>query len=599
MIEILINNTALDLSAGAATNFQQNSPFFDASQIQGEYSLPIDLPFTEKNIRLLGFVSELAVSGGVRNIPNVVWAEDGIPMYQGTLIIESVQVGAGGVGGTISAYFVCGISAFWQLIKDMKMRDIDMGSDFNFKDWAAFSAAISASYTATSDTCDYAFPPILNDKAGGATNPDWGWMNGIKLVPIVAGKSSKAQISEDNSIHIAIILPGGNPARVFTNTLVPMPYLVVVMKNLFKTLGYSLTGDMLNDPDFKKIILPNFQTVSQFVSAVRAYSFNLKNHLPDMSIGDFILSLRNKFGIGFQFDTAQRTCRLIDLNNILKDGLRIDLSTKVNPSSKKNFTDAQKIFSFTQVFDENDTAIETPDFSKVNYKGEINNMLVLPQATGSNENDCYLCVWDNMYYCNSYNSTTFKYEWVKFADNIYDFTPANSTDSVETKATCLGMMYTTFIKNSNFRAYFPICSQELNFQTQLTAFKPWTLRLMFYHGMQTFTDGATQQTITYPYCSNHNYFWTNILKWDKIGNWKLSYTGGTDNLIAKFWQNWLKVLGNTEEVDFTIYQKVHELLNANWSDILLVKNVPFLVSQRTQQSPYNGQIAIKAVPIPL
>lgn len=570
MIQILINNEMLDLSPDANTSFQQNSPFFDPTQIQGEYSLPVELVCTDKNLRLLGYVNELAAGRDKVKINTVTWAEDGLPLYIGTLITESVSSSLGQNSGKISAYFICGISNFYQIIKDMKMQDIDMGGMIYFADWTALSTAINNAYSLTSDNCDYVFAPIIDENAGGAQEPTWDRINAIKISTI-ATDTYRAEISDTAN----------------TFTLVPMPYLIVVIRKLFQMTGYSISGNILSDPDFKKIILPNFQSINDNVSSSQRFSFDLKRHLPDLSVGDFIISIMNKFGIGFQFDNNKKSCQFVRLNDLVIGSTRRDFSKKTDLDFKINFAEDTQVFSFTQTYDSNDSAISDPDFSKVNLKGEVLNIASLPALTSAQENDCYLCQHENIYYYKAYDPATFNYYWGPFADNIYDYKQPNGTNTIDSKATCLGMRLMNIDVDNSFIGWIANSMHELNWPAKAGAYVSWGLRLMLYHGMQTNTNNGV--STTYPFCSHSNYF-----NDTKVSNWNLSYINGTSGLIDTFWLKWLKILSSNEDVDFVLYPELYEFMQIQWSDIFLINNVPYLLSQRTPRSPFNGNLPVKA-----
>lgn len=609
MIQILIDSNPLDMEPDAATEFQQISPFFDENQISGEYSLPVNISCTERNLRLLGYVNELAAVRDHVKINTVTWAEDGMPLYRGTLITESVNSGIVNPAGKISAYFVCGVSNFWQKIKGKNMRDLDLGGKVDRSAYPSFSDFINASLNGDSSTWNFVFAPIYN--AGWAGEYDdtltkqYEWMN-------------PPGIEEDDSTHYHVFIRtrsrsvSGPPYLDMTGTAsVAMPYLIFILKKIFEEHGYQVNGDIFNDTQFKKIIIPNFNGISTWeystienghrVFHEKSDDLYLSKCMPDMSIGDFLISLRNKVGFGFQFARNKNTCTLISLMDIIKNSKRIDYSKKVNPSFKINIT-KEKVYALTQSFDSGDASINEPDLSKLNYIGAYDNwqFIIFP----TEEPNYFLWLPTNQFYRSIWNEDTEIFEWKPFADNIFDYKPEGSTNSVESKATCMRMkksivgLIDAGQSWASIYEYLPWCDQQGNWldpvSQKSTAYTPWGLRLMFYYGMKEKYIFGTNKHLKIPFTSNSNYFDD-----QKIGEWSLSYRQDGDGLFDKFWKGWIEILQSNEEVDFTLYPALHEMMNLEWSDIILIKSVPYLLKQRNPQSPYNGEMKVKAVRIPL
>ena len=222
MIELKINNETLDLFPCATTSIESASPFFSTDAIQGEYSLPVEFPWTGKNLRLLGYPNELPVIKDKTRILDVDYSENGLHFYKGTLVIEFVQGHLQGYGqGKISGYFLMGTSNFWQRIKNKKLRDLDLGGDREFA-WAGYDRNtdgfwkhIHDTWTATSDEMDYVFAPIVDEK----------W----------EGDESKADfINKLNIINGAVELH----REKNWNTLVAHPYHIYILKQIFKENDY-------------------------------------------------------------------------------------------------------------------------------------------------------------------------------------------------------------------------------------------------------------------------------------------------------------------------------------------------------------------------
>lgn len=137
-----------------------------------------------------------------------------------------------------------------------------------------------------------------------------------------------------------------------------IPFLKVkyILELLLKKIGYRLENSLwtAQTPDFDKVTIWNNRelacelTVSyqqeeidtgenvwtNEYSIVNLYLpkfFYLKNHVPNLTLADFINSLRKFFGILPVFDTKFKTVKLYFIKDILGDNEYIDWTEKANP----------------------------------------------------------------------------------------------------------------------------------------------------------------------------------------------------------------------------------------------------------------------------
>lgn len=88
MIDIKIRGNSLDLLPSTSIRIEVESPIFDLEAIPTTYSYPFTVPATDRNRRLLGYVSELALAGaGTRRFDAEVWL-GGIRWKSGSLVID-------------------------------------------------------------------------------------------------------------------------------------------------------------------------------------------------------------------------------------------------------------------------------------------------------------------------------------------------------------------------------------------------------------------------------------------------------------------------------------------------------------------------------
>ena len=118
--------------------------------------------------------------------------------------------------------------------------------------------------------------------------------------------------------------PRGNPQRVVNytplrNQIVPMFYYHQVLRHCFLEFGYTVSGDLINDAEFKKIVVPNTYSILREQVLTIKNLFNLgtdynvlymqtptsiiaSNHLPAMNVVDFVRDFMMKFNCSITFE---------------------------------------------------------------------------------------------------------------------------------------------------------------------------------------------------------------------------------------------------------------------------------------------------------
>src|SRR5688572_6975454 len=92
MIGIKVKGEYLDLSQQPRTQTERNTPLTAGDEILGEFTYPQNIPATERNMRLLGFITELgAVKTREKIKQDAEYEEYNMLLYKGTLVAEYVQ----------------------------------------------------------------------------------------------------------------------------------------------------------------------------------------------------------------------------------------------------------------------------------------------------------------------------------------------------------------------------------------------------------------------------------------------------------------------------------------------------------------------------
>jgi hypothetical protein len=579
MLGIKVNNEFLDLLPGTELQIEQNNPYlqFDPN-ILGDYSLPIELPATPKNQRLTNFagifqqkISNTGIDVGVYHA--------GFQHSIGKLKVEkSITHLNNAKKGRLPCYYLTGISSFYQDVKGKMLRDIDVGGNKTFP-WGGFVFTGNSFWGHVHDvinervSTDYVFFPVYNeDWQGNKSRTDI--MNLCAWVP-GAGE-----------VHLSFATTDQKDA----NVIVPFPKLKYVMERAAAFVGYKLEGDILNDVDFQKIPMINFKAIdwaymnysfSGFLNRLKPYpniTFNLQDHLPDISISEFFLWLKNRFGWWYDFDKKNKIIRIKPLINVAQSNIK-DLSKYASPVVPKKVNTDKKIYALKQ----NGFGALTLDATY--FQGDVAHFNNLPAPTEARVAQCYLVMADNNYYICEQNEVSGVWFWNLFGYNIYNYEPAGANEDIVTGVTTPGMHH-----YNNYLDLIPKIDNDGVWVGRNDGDATWGIHLVFYLGLRNNRSGVKLPMATNGIYDNNG---------AQVTSWGLTYVckkyDGTDaGIYARNYKKFLDTLNAYEEFEITLNLPLVEYLQLSFSDIISINNVRMYTTKIKSTLPYNGQVSIEA-----
>lgn len=231
MLSIRVNDIYLDLDE-TQIRFEIINSIFEQAALQGDWSFPGKIKWTDKNAKALGFANMLEVPRKKISYRAFVYFETK-SFIVGTFILNGGGNNyfnfniSGGVKGLINA--------------EKKLKDLT----YEAPGTSDGSIVLADLTTAALDfqTADYnniiAFPPHSNPNFYGNANPDF---QGIVNI-VIAEDGTHPQNTAD---------PGGNKY-----CLVPFVYLFYVLKTIFKECGLTPSGSFWADVEMSKALLYN------------------------------------------------------------------------------------------------------------------------------------------------------------------------------------------------------------------------------------------------------------------------------------------------------------------------------------------------------
>jgi hypothetical protein len=589
-VSIQIGNEFLDLQPNTELELEQENLLLQfGDELQGEFSYPFDVRPTDNNLRLLNYAGIMEKRIDNIGIDAIVFS-DGLPMMRGKIKIEKPTINLNNVAdGMISCYFLSGVSSFYQDIKDKNLRDIDVGGTRSFE-WDAYADTGPGFWGHIKDIMtgtpgygpsgyDYAFFPVINYGWPGFDTPA-DIMNYITQDGGSFDVSPHARIADDDE----------------ANRIVPFPYLKYVMIQAAAHAGWNIVGDILDDEDFKKIVMINFGAIDWvFLKKVVGIwvfehrdpvEFDLKWNLPDITISRFFIALKNRFGWKYDFDKTTKTIYINELNAIA-NGDAQDFTSRSNPVIPKQVNQDVKIYALRNSFSP-DISDGAPDLDAVSFQGNVNELTDLPAAAEALYAHTYLVVAENNYYICKQNADTEAWEWNFYASNIFDYEPDGYTDEITTEATTIG--------NEKYNDYLDLLPRIDGQGTWFGTEEPgidWGIILCFFHGLR---NNKSDDPIPYGSAGVYD------SKFVQVGNWSLAFecflADGTDvGLYERGWRKILSLLGSVEEADVKLYLNLIEYLQLSFADKIVIRNVQYFIKTMKPRLPYRGEIDLRVVRI--
>lgn len=599
-LAIKVNNQFLELQPGTQIQRERVSPFFLSKAtgrdgIPGEVSYPFSLPLTDNNMRALGHPDYLP---SIRNriVDNVVY-DDINQVTAGKLQLgkASISLSRNNVGSQ-EVNLLCNSSAFAKLIEGKKMTELSMGGDREFG-WAGFNLTNPGFWKHIHDTWDYAncddgdyvFFPVKNETYGAFVT--------YQNKPITDTVSDmRVRLTSDNVM-----------------SLTPHVYLHYIIRCIFEEHGYTVGGAIMEDADFKQVCMLSFKSV--YWSDIRMkpsqdgwtqlplplITLRIGEHMPpDWTIGQFLVELCKLLPLGLDINDNSKRCTLRLLGQPSQPGQLKDMTGKIDPTiTTIQNTDKLKTVSITRNFG-TDTLngrkvdTKTPDWIKTRQIESLPLPVLAPVGA------VYLVKNENAYYVKVDIDGVVTTSLIGYANG--DYVVPDSTETINTAMVPVGQTANTTLLRypptspSVWPTYIlPTVGIEGNWDTKPTQ-STWGVHLCFYKGRSFPLNNAT--TYLAPYATPTNNLYT-VGSGGPLpiidGAWSFGYDHEDSGLIKVFWKEWLKILSEQEKIEGRLHLPLHEYLQLNWGDEILIENTSYLLTKLQDVLPYTGTVQFEAI----
>lgn len=197
----------------------------------------------------------------------------------------------------------------------------------------------------------------------------------------------------------------------YTGGFLPFIKVIFILELVIQKLGYTIITPNWteNYPDLRKLIffatkLLNVKIIYEGREPTTVIEdVKYGDYLPEMTVSELLNSLKNMFGLFFDFNSKYKTVKIFVINDLLQTTEYQDITTKVSPKHKVTPYNENKgfVFQFDKFDDDQITGyLEKPitDLSKYTYhtvlkKSDLPNPVFVPRE------HIYLVLSEHRYYC--------------------------------------------------------------------------------------------------------------------------------------------------------------------------------------------------------
>ena len=254
MIKILIEGKELVLYKSTSIDIEVNNAMFATDFIEGDVAYSFDIPIAGNEISL-DFEHDTHTNQRKRWPCTLLF--NGIQFISGNLYVQQIN------NKSLTVSIV--INPYPDGFADKSIQDnssdtitISNNSDTHKQQWLSFLQSSITSHT-------FKFAPFLNETGYGSNNNDFGKWDGAVLGKMV----NRLFFNSENEIFVNSTKPFfrifceannvGEDDKTVTEynqfCFCPQIQLLYILKNIVKEAGYSLSGNILNESDFKKLYI--------------------------------------------------------------------------------------------------------------------------------------------------------------------------------------------------------------------------------------------------------------------------------------------------------------------------------------------------------
>lgn len=564
MLDIIINSTRVDLAANFGLTIEMVNPLFEYTLKSDSYSYPITLPASDKNRRVFGFAHIPESISGFTPLPCSIVC-DGVLMVEGEFWVQRADA-QNYQGFVIGRYLP-------DKLLETPLRDIDLGGDVVVAYDMASMISHGNDMTAYPWSGNrYAFFPMRNLRF---------------MEP--SGNNGTVNIYAphlDSFTWDQVVSSWEFP-------VVPFPYVMYILGQIAEAAGLVLSGTWAADTEIKQLVVYNTFNLRNLTN----WTINVANHVPDITVQDFIDALQSMFNIAIYVDKVAGKL-VFDKRVLSAQALpKHDWTEQAAPNAivekpKNQFSG----YLFTMERDEADGLSIYPERLTNDYGywvGSVPNAAALP--LGAPRDLVYWVEDERTWYKQRYQDNWVETRYYGFAHRLrvdngqFPITTAASTLQSRFLSDANGGPYTI----GYWEALYPVAyqiGQDITKPEMMTD-SEYSLRLLFYRGMRICNVPFPAPPTTDFYPMGAADVWE--INGAQIGNYALRWDGEF-GLYETWYKDWLPIVQNAKTVSFSLRLSAAQLSLFRMTDKVVIDRNTYFVERLTMQMTVDGLKSVTA-----
>lgn len=333
-------NGFLDLPPNTRLDMESIAEMFDEQLAIGEYNIPLDIPWTETNLRLTGYANrpQNQANGGQYQFVADVY-DNGFPEIQrGKFTILGTRGSFSPGSGTMSITVSGAKGVFGNTVRSKKLKDLQLGGTITFTETSSREFATNVMKGMYPQYSYIRFAPVCRRNYIDVDRPDHDgeFLVGDRVNYLVyTGAAPDGwEFGRPDPSNATIAIAEGNALFKDFRTI-PFFSLKYVFRKCFEEFGYSISGTIMNTSVFDDVCLDNNFSIENYGGN---YDLNRTiipaNHMPDTGIRDFIIAVCQWLNVypvfsGQKVELKQRTgtlngTRLFDITPYVRDSFEAE-----------------------------------------------------------------------------------------------------------------------------------------------------------------------------------------------------------------------------------------------------------------------------------
>lgn len=533
MIDIRVNNHSLDLGK-VSISFELKSPLFND---KGSFSYPFTIPSTAWNKKLLNFPFALHCNMSQQTVVADIFLK-GIFWIRGSLIITKAEA------DNIKMFITIGEGNIRNKLKTTRLNEINLGGHRQVVDYNGIGEndVFSKAYESIYPIQDFTLFPMINP----SFYDDTDYKEQFNQIPFVNNYDKFTKMN------------------IVNNTFVPFVYLNYLINKIGDHFNTKIKSNYFTShPELLQLVIYNNVAVNSFFqndendfTISLNSSFNLSDHVPDITIQEFFEIISNTFGVFYFINDFSDDISLISFNDLLL----IQETTALN-APLKTLTISQNTYTGYSVEFQKDSEDEvygnnSINISKYNFIGNHFTFDKLEKIL----NNCFFAEDSKEYFfCNIYFNSNggYDYLWKPLGNAYNDHIKETSNILITPQASFPGLGYNSL--------------QKGNFGNNTSEFNKFDLRFLFFRPNTNYY---------HPSGSYIGPFGTSFSKRNQNDiDYYALYWHGYAGLYERFWKHVIEFHERTREGEFLILLSPSQLKQIDFSKKYRFANATWLISE--------------------